>query len=90
MVECNQGNALCQSRCIACANEAVPCSDCSKCVNSGSIACGSYKHVPNLVVAQKVCIDCFDCPFGPDIPCNRCGDRCRVRCSMRRKTRRCS
>ncbi len=45
-----------------------------KCQNCLQSSCGTYEHMPNLCVAQKLCTVCMD----KEMACDSCGQRERV------------
>ncbi|WAR12282.1 ZN777-like protein [Mya arenaria] len=44
-----------------------------KCVNCNKATCGSYKHQPNLCVAQRVCRHCLKNDLSSESECEYCG-----------------
>jgi Fe-S-cluster containining protein len=44
-----------------------------KCVNCEKSKCGIYEHRPNLCVAHKVCLNCYDKEVTPNSTCEHCG-----------------
>ncbi len=57
------------------------CLECLRCVNCSKSRCSTFRHIPNLVVAQTSCDSCKHDPFNPDSSkCSECGSRCQ-KCS---------
>ncbi len=83
MVTCSDGYVP-PDRCDKCKDNTRPCGACIRCTKCKSTKCGSYEHVPNLVVADKWCMYCWDISFTEDTMCSFCGDRCNS-CRARRK-----
>ena len=44
-----------------------------KCTSCNKTWCGSYEHIPNLCVAQKICDVCHQRTISPDNVCEKCG-----------------
>ncbi|MCW4344201.1 MAG: hypothetical protein N0E48_12745 [Candidatus Thiodiazotropha endolucinida] len=49
-----------------------------KCSNCRKSTCGTYAHVPNLCVTQKICEKCLDTDVTPISICSYCGPNERV------------
>ena len=43
------------------------------CKNCKQTSCGTFKHVPNLCVAHKVCRKCMHLPLNKESQCTNCG-----------------
>ena len=50
----------------------------NKCSNCRKSTCGTFAHVPNLCVVQKVCENCLDKPINGTSRCKSCGLKERV------------
>lgn len=84
ILQCPDGYLHDADKCKSC-DATDPCSLCTNCQKSH---CGKYEHVPNLVIAHKVCEMCVDENFTQDSKCMHCGSRC-PRCNHFDKESQC-
>jgi len=89
IVQCAEGYVMQRNlNCEKCKDDAA-CSKCSLCIHCGRSWCGKFQHVPNLVVAHKVCQKCIDLDFESESKCESCGTRC-PKCNKYDKRRNAS
>lgn len=81
--ECTQKDVLCceegysmtrNPNCIQC-NNTESCLECALCTNCQQSWCGKFQHIPNLVVAQKVCEKRITGQVDTESKCDNCGTR---------------